>query len=94
MYPIVRMYPTEMKGLADNNTMKDNAHYPFAIVETPLNRSQPNVKVYKIVEHMGEDSMGYPIFYMYDKPFRDKELAQKEIRNWLYIQNRVLEGVE
>jgi hypothetical protein len=21
-------------------------------------------------------------------------LAQKEIRNWLYIQNRVLEGVE
>jgi hypothetical protein len=38
--------------------------------------------------------MGYPIFYMYDKPFRNKELAQKEIRNWLYIQNRVLEGVE
>jgi hypothetical protein len=31
---------------------------------------------------------------MYDKPFRNKELAQKEIRNWLYIQNRVLEGVE
>jgi hypothetical protein len=78
--------------------IKDNAHYPFGIVEIPSERLEQNVKtcftIYKIVEHMGEDSMGYPIFYMYDKPFRDKELAQREIRNWLYIQNRVLEGVE
>ena len=65
-------------------------HCPFVI----LLDSAPVRPMYHIGEFLRYDNLEYPIFVIHPEVYRDKETAQREIRNWLYIQDKMNEAMQ
>lgn len=70
-------------------------HYPFVIImDTATDERIRGRTVYRIGEFLRHDELDYRIFAIHPEVYRDKETAQREIRNWLYIQDKMNEAMQ